>query len=356
MTSSELEVADVSLPAIREWVDQRLAEIETPEDGRRVFAEMTALRDAAAALKRGEKGELAQVLTAKHHTLALARMDAHRSWGQALGDAEHGGDRRSDQVSSANLKPAERFAAHQARGLAAVPDALYQDWRSRAEAKRDGEAVTLARVLRLARDANAPKPERPDGPGSAEVREGDFREVLADLRDVDAIITDPPYPKEYLPLLGDLADWADRVLAPEGVLAVLLGQSHLPTAYHLLNRGRPYRWTMAYLTPGAAYVSHQARVQSNWKPVLVYGGGPRFADTLRSEGLDAEAKHHHHWGQDFAAFCTLIERLTAPGQFVVDPFCGGGTTLAAAVATGRRSIGCDVDSVAVATTRERLCL
>lgn len=187
-----------------------------------------------------------------------------------------------------------------------------------------------------------------------EVRHGDFRQVLADLSDVDAIITDPPYPRDYLPLLDDLAAWADRVLAPDGVLAVLFGQTHLPEVYERLNRGRPYRWTGCYLTPGAGYASMPRRVQSNWKPILVYGGGDRFGDVVRAEGIDAAAKSLHHWGQDYGAFHQIVERLTKPGQVVVDPFMGSGTTLLAAKSLGRHAIGCDVDPEHVATARQRL--
>jgi 16S rRNA G966 N2-methylase RsmD len=187
-----------------------------------------------------------------------------------------------------------------------------------------------------------------------DIRLGDFREVLTDLHDVDAIITDPPYPAEYLPLLGDLAAWADEVLAPDGVLAVLMGETHLPDVYRLLDGHRPYRWTACCLTMRAGYVSQARRVQSNWKPVLVYGGGPRFVDVIRCEGSDAGAKDNHKWGQDYGAFQTLVERLTKPGQTVVDPFCGAGTTLLAAWAQGRHAIGCDIDPVSVKTARERV--
>jgi len=187
-----------------------------------------------------------------------------------------------------------------------------------------------------------------------DIRHGDFRDVLADLEDVDAIITDPPYPREFLPLLADLAAWSDKVLAPDGILAVLFGQTYLPEVYRLLDGHRPYRWTMCYLTPGAGYSSHQAKVQSNWKPVLIYGGGPRFSDTLRTEAQDAGAKSLHHWGQDYGGFHTLVERLTKPGATVVDPFMGSGTTLLAAKALGRHAIGCDIDSASLATAQKRL--
>lgn len=187
-----------------------------------------------------------------------------------------------------------------------------------------------------------------------DIRHGDFREVLAGLSNVDAVITDPPYPHEFIPLLGDLAPWADKVLAPNGILAVLIGQTYLPEVYRLLDDGRPYRWTACYYTPGPGYISHPRKVQSNWKPLIVYGGGPRFADVFTSEGSDADAKNNHKWGQDYNAFHTIVERLTERGQTVVDPFMGSGTTLLAAHALGRNAIGCDVDEEHVAKARDRL--
>jgi hypothetical protein len=38
-------------------------------------------------------------------------------------------------------------------------------------------------------------------------------------------------------------------------------------------------------------------VKSNWKPLIVYGGGPRFFDVIRTEGSDADAKNNHKWGR-----------------------------------------------------------
>lgn len=213
---------------------------------------------------------------------------------------------------------------------------------------RDREAEQ--RRIRQARAEAASAP----APTTVDIRHGDFQDVLADLTGVDAIITDPPYPAEYLPLLADLAVWADKVLTPDGVVAVLIGQTHLPEVYRLLAGYRPYRWTCCYLTGGNGYVSHPRKVQSNWKPLIVYGGGPRIGDIIRSEGADANAKSLHKWGQDYNAFHTIIERLTLPGQTVVDPFAGSGTTLLAAHALGRHAIGCDNDPAAVATARERL--
>ena len=136
---------------------------------------------------------------------------------------------------------------------------------------------------------------------------------------------------------------------------VLVGGTYVNEVFRLLDTGgRPFRWPACYLTEGPSYVSHARRVHSNWKPLLVYGGGPRFADVIRAEGGDADAKNNHKWGQDYNAFHTIVERLTERGQTVVDPFMGSGTTLLAAHALGRHAIGCDVDAESVTRARERL--
>lgn len=47
---------------------------------------------------------------------------------------------------------------------------------------------------------------------------------------------------------------------------------------------------------------------------------------------------------------TAIEVFSSPGDIVLDPYMGGGTTIVEAYATGRRSIGNDVNSLAVFVT------
>lgn len=55
---------------------------------------------------------------------------------------------------------------------------------------------------------------------------------------------------------------------------------------------------------------------------------------------------------------TLLERLvqacTEPGDLVLDPYCGSGTTLAVAARLGRRAIGIDQSEQALAITHKRL--
>jgi DNA methylase len=202
----------------------------------------------------------------------------------------------------------------------------------------------VTRLARIARDlrARSRPPAVEDQYWPTEIRHGDFREVLADIT-ADAIITDPPYAREYLPLYADLAKWADSVLTDDGVLAVLTGNYYLPEVFGLLTGYRPYRWTMAYLTPGPGYAAMHARVQSHWKPVLLYGAGPRLDDVVRA--VDSPSGEAHRWQQSLSGFTELVSCLTEPGQTVADPFAGSGTTLIAARQLGRRGIGADIDAV-----------
>lgn len=50
----------------------------------------------------------------------------------------------------------------------------------------------------------------------------------------------------------------------------------------------------------------------------------------------------------------IIKLVTNPGDLVVDPFCGSGTTLVAAHLNGRNAIGIDISEEAVGLARERL--
>jgi len=222
------------------------------------------------------------------------------------------------------------------------------------------KTLDVKRAERIARERAAEqRRQQPTEPttqhGSAEFRHGDFREALHDLTDVDAIITDPPYPREFIDLFGDLSKLAADILSADGVLAVMVGQSHLRDYLRLLDEHMQYRWVGSYIVQGPRNRVHKARVGTGWKPILLYqrpGATPNF---LLDDLFDSSAddKRHHHWGQSESGMASIIERLTEPGQLVVDPFLGGGTTGIVARDLGRRFVGCDIDAAAVHAARER---
>jgi DNA modification methylase len=50
----------------------------------------------------------------------------------------------------------------------------------------------------------------------------------------------------------------------------------------------------------------------------------------------------------------LVRQSSSPGELVVDPFLGSGTTGVSAVSAGRRFGGCDLDPATLAIARTRL--
>ena len=222
---------------------------------------------------------------------------------------------------------------------------------------------------------------------SYDVRHCDFRDLDPEYGEtsltagsLDAIVTDPPYPAEFLPMFGrkpvgideygsaiysdvdegdGLSEVAARLLKPGGLCAVMVGQSYLPEVMERLSQRLEYHWTIAYLTPGGQAVQvFPRKVNTFWKPVLVFrnGEGPAnewFGDVAKSDTNDND-KRYHHWGQSESGMADLIKRLTRPGETVLDPFMGAGTTGVAALAFGRSFIGCDVNADHVQDAKERL--
>jgi len=192
-----------------------------------------------------------------------------------------------------------------------------------------------------------------------------YRLIAADIADavqhveaesIDWIITDPPYPKEYLAVYDHLAKLADHALKPGGSMVVMTGQSYLPQIIASLTASLRYHWMLAYLTPGGqAAQLWSRRVNTFWKPLLWFTKGDYegdwIGDVCRS---DANDKRFHHWGQSESGMADVIERLTDPGDLILDPFLGAGTTGVVAVRMGRRFVGLDVDADCVATAEDRL--
>lgn len=220
--------------------------------------------------------------------------------------------------------------------------------------------VDVRRVERIAREQQVQRARESEpigaayGDGDCRILHADFR-ALTDLAPVDCIITDPPYPAEYLDLYGDLSLVASRMLKPGGCVVAMVGHAHLPAYIEALARHLTYRWTCCYLASGPGTRVHAAAMRTQWKPLLVFERpGPRrfiTLDVFRSDGPD---KEHHHWGQGVGGFAEIVTRFTDPGDLVFDPFLGGGTTAIACRELGRRFIGCDTDTAAVAASRERL--
>ena len=103
-----------------------------------------------------------------------------------------------------------------------------------------------------------------------QVRAGDFRSVLSDLPDnsVDLIFTDPPYDTESVPLYGDLARFAARVLVPGGSLICYAGIHALPALFPLMTPHLTFWWQLCLRLQGSFPRLHGWRVHVHYKPLL----------------------------------------------------------------------------------------
>jgi SAM-dependent methyltransferase len=196
--------------------------------------------------------------------------------------------------------------------------------------------------------------------GDLGVLEGDFREVARRLPDgsVSLVFTDPPYVRESLPLFGDLAEVAKRVLRPGGSLLCYCGHYALAEILPLMTRHLSFYWCCACVHSGPQALMRLFGVRVGWKPILWFTNGPRpvhetqdFVSDVVSGGREKDA---HDWQQAEGEAAYYVGKLTRPGETVFDPFCGGGTTPAAALSLGRQIIACDIDPEKVAISRERV--
>jgi ParB-like chromosome segregation protein Spo0J len=230
--------------------------------------------------------------------------------------------------------------------------------------------LDVKRIERVAREQQAEQRrasliEEVSSVGEVEIRHGDFRKVLDDLAGtVDAIITDPPYEREYDELWEPLSEVARMLLKPTGILAVMCGTrlDLIDHARYMLDKHMKRRHIGVYLTPGQRWRDQVERVAIGWKPIFIYShpgvdvSNRKWIndDVFTSSGAREQDTRFHHWGQNESGIADLIRGLTEPGQLVVDPFLGGGTAAVVCRDLGRRFIGCDVDASAVTISRERV--
>jgi hypothetical protein len=189
---------------------------------------------------------------------------------------------------------------------------------------------------------------------------GDFREVLGDMApgSVHAIVSDPPYPRESLPLWGDLGEHAARLLLPQGISVTLTGQLWLPEVLRLLDGHLTYAWTYCQLLPGSNSRIGGRQIRQAWKPWLAYSKGAwpvglidPHADVLPEV---PKAKGDYHWQQTIAPAQFLIERLTPRDGLILDPFAGVASYGVAAIQAGRGFVGVERDEERFEKACERL--
>jgi site-specific DNA-methyltransferase (adenine-specific) len=123
-----------------------------------------------------------------------------------------------------------------------------------------------------------------------------------------------------------------------GVTWVRGGFWHRPDGAPQFSGDRP-----AQAGEGVAVMHREGRKRWN-------GGGHRAFWSYPVEHVDRE----HPTQKPIGLMMKLVEQFTDPGDVVLDPFCGSGTTGIACLRLGRRFIGIERDPKYAALARERL--
>ena len=178
-------------------------------------------------------------------------------------------------------------------------------------------------------------------------RLGDFEEVFADIPDgsIDCIITDPPYPIEFIECWSKLSRFAKRVLKINGFCIAYSGQMNLPEVIKRMSENLDYYWTFAVYHEGQTQIVNGVNLICRWKPVLIFQNEKKkiqntFQDYFISEQRE---KNGHDWQQSKSGVAYLIEIFTKEGDNILEPFAGSGTTIIAAREKKRNIIASEID-------------
>ena len=180
---------------------------------------------------------------------------------------------------------------------------------------------------------------------------GDCLEFMRTLPagSVDAVVTDPPYLEgDFSHVLDELLRVAKRVVLTPGKIE----------AFNWIKKQSPV-WEYAWRCSGTKSLGGSACLHIGFEPILAY----QFP--LRPLGIDVldyplitlkEIERGHPWPKPVRLFKKLVEHWADPGDIVLDPFMGSGTTGVACVQTGRNFIGCEIDAGYFEIAQRRIAL
>lgn len=195
---------------------------------------------------------------------------------------------------------------------------------------------------------------------------GDSREVPLRPGSVDAIVTDPPF---FMPAAhfqsrvkwqrswGDVSVlgtfWATMLdvltpaLRPTGhFLTFCNGDSYpvfYPEMYRRFDTLKALVWDKGHVGLGRIWRhQHELILAGRWAESFADIRGRLYSDVIRVDATPS-GDREHPVEKPPALLLLLMEPITPDRGTVLDPFMGGGSTLVAAKALGRRSIGIEIE-------------
>ena len=209
---------------------------------------------------------------------------------------------------------------------------------------------------------------------------GDSRAVLADLETVDHVITDPPYSTATHKgartrttgaksnVLVDFAEWSDDDLFAafdrfgqivQGWVIATMDYKHVARLSDEPPAGLKFARFGVWVKPNSTPQLTGDRPAQGWEAVACLhsdrkrmawnGGGKRGVWTHNT--INAK---DHPTAKPLPLLNDFVTMFTNPGETILDPFAGSGTTLVAAKAAGRKAIGVEMDERHCDTIAKRL--
>ena len=165
---------------------------------------------------------------------------------------------------------------------------------------------------------------------------GDCFEIMKSMPDksVDAVITDPPYPDYY----------TDEFKYKDGTIDFLNDLNCRQYVFWSANSEFPLDYSARHVwdkITGAANQYDFIYERNGYKRQKVYRGH-RINSTV-SARFAGEVFTGHKSQKPLNVIRDLIESCTKPGDTVLDPFMGSGTTGVACVQNDRNFIGVEID-------------
>ena len=165
---------------------------------------------------------------------------------------------------------------------------------------------------------------------------------------VDLVLTDPPYTKDtFYSAYKTLATESPRVMKQGASLVTLVGQYLIEDVVLLFKDKLKFNWIIWMNQPGR-HIRMALGIEVTGMPNLWYVKSNKYANIRVADGFSVKGtegieKPLHPWQKDLSWADYFIQHLTKPGDVVLDPFCGSGTTLVSAKNNGRIGIGVEIE-------------